>query len=172
MRRGMRAFRRTHNDGIVAKKSAGILMYRRAGDGIEVLLVHPGGPFWARKDAGVWSIPKGEYSDGEDPLTAAQRELAEETGCEVDGPFVSLGTIVQKSGKTVFAWGAEGQCDVSAIRSNMVTIEWPPRSGRRLEIPEVDRAEWFSLAVAREKLVAGQGPFVDRLEVALRLSVE
>ena len=137
-------------------------MYRRADHGIEVFLVHPGGPFWAKKDDGVWSIPKGEYSD-EDPLAAARRELMEETGCEVAGPFVELGEVVQKSGKTVVAWGAQGDCDAAAIRSNTVTIQWPPRSGRSLEIPEVDRGSWFSPEVAKAKLIAAQSAFVDRL---------
>jgi predicted NUDIX family NTP pyrophosphohydrolase len=147
----------------VAKKSAGILMFRRIGQGIDVFIVHPGGPFWAKKDAGVWSIPKGEYDDREDPLSAARRELAEETGCRVEGPFIELGSITQKSGKTVVAWAAEGDCDHLAIQCNTVTIEWPPRSGRSLEIPEVDRAGWFSPEVAKEKLLAAQGELVDRL---------
>ena len=154
---------------MVAKQSAGILMYRRVGEGMEVFLVHPGGPIWARKDLGVWSIPKGEYGDDEDPLAAARREFLEETGCQVSGPFVELGSIVQKSGKTVVAWGAEGDCDAAAIRSNLVTIEWPPRSGQSLEIPEVDRAEWFSPDLAKVKLLAGQGQFVERLIAGLGL---
>ena len=138
-------------------------MYRRTGSTVELFLVHPGGPFWAKRDAGVWSIPKGEYGATENALEAARREFNEETGCSVEGPFLELGSIVQKSGKTVVALGAEGDCDAGAIRSNTVAMEWPPRSGRRLEFPEVDRAKWFSPAAAKEKLVAGQGEFVDRL---------
>jgi predicted NUDIX family NTP pyrophosphohydrolase len=151
----------------VAKKSAGILMYRRVDGLIEVFLVHPGGPFWAKKDAGAWSIPKGEYEDDEDPLTAARRELVEETGCIVDDPFIELGAVVQKNRKTVVAWGVRGACDAALVRSNTITIEWPPRSGRSLEIPEVDKAGWFAPSAAKEKLVAAQGEFVSRLESAL-----
>ncbi|MEO7082808.1 MAG: NUDIX domain-containing protein [Gemmatimonadaceae bacterium] len=144
-----------------------MVLYRRGSDGLEVFLVHPGGPYWEKKDAGAWSIPKGEFDDAEDPLAAARRELKEETGCSVDGPFIELGSIVQKNRKTVVAWAVESECDAGAIRSNIVSIEWPPRSGRKLEIPEVDRAEWFSAEAAKRKLVPAQGEFIDRLRTAL-----
>jgi predicted NUDIX family NTP pyrophosphohydrolase len=145
--------------------SAGILLHRRAGDQLQVLLVHPGGPLWARRDAGAWSIPKGEYANGsEDPLAAARREFEEELGSPPpDGEALDLGEIRQKSGKRVRAWALEGDLDAGAITSNTVMIEWPPRSGRQLEIPEVDRAEWFSLADAREKINPAQVALLDRL---------
>jgi predicted NUDIX family NTP pyrophosphohydrolase len=130
-----------------------------------VLLVHPGGPFWARRDAGVWSVPKGEYEPGEDPLAAARREFAEELGVAAPAGHVSeLGEITQRSGKRVVAWALAGDLDVSRVSSNTCEIEWPPRSGRRIEIPEVDRAEWFPLAQAREKILPAQAPLLDRLE--------
>jgi predicted NUDIX family NTP pyrophosphohydrolase len=138
-------------------------MYRRSGDSVEVLLVHPGGPYWAKKDLGAWSIPKGEPDDDEDPLAAARRELAEETGCTPDGEFLPLGSVTQKGGKTVFAWAVAGSCDTAALRSNRVTMEWPPRSGKRIDYPEVDRADWFSPAEAKRKLNDAQAEFVDRL---------
>ncbi len=143
------------------KRSAGILLHRRG----EVLLVHPGGPFWAKRDDGAWSIPKGEYEDGEDPLTAARREFAEELGSALpdDAQLRPLGEVRQKNGKRVLAWAAEGDLDASAVRSNTFEMEWPPRSGRTQAFPEIDRAEWFPLARAREKLVPAQAAFVDRL---------
>lgn len=145
-------------------RSAGILLYRRGGDGLEVLLVHPGGPIWARRDAGAWSLPKGEYVDGEDPLAAARREFAEELGvAPPGGPVVELGEIRQKAGKVVRAWALEGDLDPSSAVSNTFELEWPPRSGRLQEFPEVDRAEWFSLARAREKINPAQAELVDRL---------
>jgi predicted NUDIX family NTP pyrophosphohydrolase len=145
----------------VARRSAGIVLYRNA---LEVLLVHPGGPFFAKKDAGVWSIPKGEYEDGDDPLACALREFEEELGTplEADAP-IELGTIVQRGGKQVVAWAVAGDLDPSTARSNTFTMEWPPRSGRQQEFPEVDRAEWFSVQEAREKLVPAQVELVDRL---------
>jgi predicted NUDIX family NTP pyrophosphohydrolase len=145
--------------------SAGILLHRRAGDQLQVLLVHPGGPLWARRDAGAWSIPKGEYADGaEDPLAAARREFEEELGVvPPDGEALDLGEVRQKSGKRVRAWALAGDLDASAILSNTCEIEWPPRSGRTIEIPEVDRAEWFSLADAREKINPAQVALLDRL---------
>jgi predicted NUDIX family NTP pyrophosphohydrolase len=152
------------------RTSAGIALYRRTQAGVEVLLVHPGGPYWAAKDAGAWSFPKGEYGDGEDALTVARRELEEETGVVVDGDFVPLGTAKQAGGKVVSLWAVEGDCDASATRSNTFLMEWPPRSGRRVEFPEVDRAEWFATATAREKLNPGQMPFIDRLCEHLGLS--
>ena len=153
-----------------AKQSAGLLLYRRGGDGIEVLLVHPGGPFWARKDDGAWSIPKGEVEPGESALDVALREFEEELGTSapvVRDALVELGTIRQKSGKIVAAWCAEGYFDPSTITSNTFSIEWPPRSGQLKEFPEVDRAGWFSLAEARVKLLAAQAELIDRLEAVL-----
>jgi predicted NUDIX family NTP pyrophosphohydrolase len=149
------------------KISAGILLYRRRDSGVEVLLVHPGGPLWAKKDDGAWSIPKGEVDDAEDLLAAARRELREETGLEPEGPFVALGSVRQRSGKTVHAFAAEGDCVPSALSSNTFELEWPPRSGRRATFPEVDRAEYFDPETAQRKLNAAQGPFVQRLVDAL-----
>jgi predicted NUDIX family NTP pyrophosphohydrolase len=148
-----------------AKRSAGILLHRRSGDGaLEVLLVHPGGPFWAKKDLGAWSIPKGEYEDGEDALAAARREFAEELGSPAaDGELVALGEVRQKSGKVVTAWALEGDIDADAVTSNTFTMEWPPRSGRTREFPEVDRAAWFGLDEARERILPAQAPLLDRL---------
>jgi predicted NUDIX family NTP pyrophosphohydrolase len=148
----------------VARRSAGILLYRVARGTPEVLLVHPGGPFWARKDAGAWSIPKGEHLDGEDPRACALREFEEETGVGLpSGELVELGSVKQKGGKVVSAWAAEGDLDTGSVRSNTFTMEWPPRSGRTEEFPEVDRAEWFGVEAAREKLVEAQTEFLDRL---------
>lgn len=144
-------------------------MYRRVADELEVLLVHPGGPFWARRDDGVWSIPKGEYEPGEEPLTAARREFAEEIGSALPaGETLDLGEVRQRSGKRVRAWALEGDIDAETIVSNSFTLEWPPRSGRMQEFPEVDRAAWFDLRVARAKLNPGQLPLLDRLEQASR----
>jgi predicted NUDIX family NTP pyrophosphohydrolase len=148
----------------VAKRSAGILLYRTARGATEVLLVHPGGPFWARRDAGVWSIPKGEYEVGEDPRACALREFEEETGTAVPpGDLIDLGSVQQKSGKVVRAWAARGDLDADAVRSNTFTMEWPPRSGRSAEFPEIDRAAWFDADTARDKLIAAQAAFLDRL---------
>jgi predicted NUDIX family NTP pyrophosphohydrolase len=147
----------------VAKRSAGILLYRRRENGIEVLLVHPGGPFWAKKDLGAWSIPKGEIADGEDPLAAARREFEEETGSAVDGGFVALGDVKQPGGKIVSAWALEGDLDTASIRSNTFAMEWPPKSGRMRDFPEVDAGEWFSLETAAEKILKGQAGFLSRL---------
>jgi predicted NUDIX family NTP pyrophosphohydrolase len=148
----------------MAKRSAGILLYRTAGGAPEVLLVHPGGPFWARKDAGAWSIPKGEYEEGEDPRDCALREFEEETGTALPpGELIDLGSVKQRGGKVVSAWAAEGDLDADAVRSNTFTMEWPPRSGRTAEFPEVDQAGWFAADEAREKLVAAQAELVDRL---------
>lgn len=149
------------------KKSAGIVVYRRASGTLEVLLVHPGGPFWAKKDAGAWSIPKGEIDEGEDPLQAAKRELEEETGLKPEGEFFALGPIRQRGGKIVLAWAVEGDCDAAAIRSNVFSMEWPPRSGRFADFPEVDRASWFSIPEARAKLLPAQIPIVEELEARL-----
>ena len=148
----------------MAKRSAGILLYRVVDDGPEVLLVHPGGPFWARRDAGAWSIPKGEYEEGDDPRGCALREFREETGSELPrGELIDLGSVEQKGGKLVSAWAAEGDLDADAVSSNTFTMEWPPRSGRRAEFPEIDRAGWFGVGAAREKMVAAQAEFLDRL---------
>jgi predicted NUDIX family NTP pyrophosphohydrolase len=146
------------------ERSAGILLHRRGADGLEVLLVHPGGPYFARRDAGAWSIPKGLYEDGEEPLACARREFAEELGrpCP-EGPALELGEIRQRNGKRVTAWAVEGDLDAGAITSNTFTIEWPPRSGRTQEFPEVDRAAWFTLPAAREKLIEAQRALLDRL---------
>jgi len=142
-------------------------MYKYRSDKLLVLLVHPGGPYWAKRDLGSWSIPKGEY-EGEDPLTAAVREFQEETGGQVQGPFLSLGEVTQSNRKTVSAWAVEGDFDPKTLKSNLCEIEWPPKSGRTQLIPEADRAEWFSLQDARVKILAGQRPFLDRLESALK----
>jgi predicted NUDIX family NTP pyrophosphohydrolase len=146
------------------RRSAGILMYRRKGRDLEVFLVHPGGPIWAHKDAASWTIPKGEFEKDEAPLAAAIREFQEETSFPAKGDFIELGVIKQKSGKLVYAWAHEGDCDPSKLSSNTCEIEWPPRSGRKLEIPEVDRGAWFSLTEAREKIMTSQLPFIDALE--------
>jgi predicted NUDIX family NTP pyrophosphohydrolase len=138
-------------------------MYRLGG-GLEFLLVHPGGPFFRDKDEGAWSIPKGEVGPGEDPLAAAVREFAEETGVGPTGPFLALAPVKQKGGKVVHAWAFVGDCDPAAITCNTFTIEWPPRSGRRAEFPEVDRAAFFGPAEARRKIIAGQVPLIDELE--------
>jgi predicted NUDIX family NTP pyrophosphohydrolase len=150
--------------------SAGILLYRRTADGtVQVLLGHMGGPYWERKDAGAWTIPKGEYGPDEDPLVAARREFTEEIGSPpADGPLIDLGTAVQSTGKQVVIWAVEGDLDTSTVVSNLFEMEWPPRSGRVQEFPEVDRAGWFDLATARTALLARQVPFVDRLEQHLR----
>ena len=145
------------------KKSAGLLMYRRRRGVLEVFLVHPGGPFWQKKDAGSWSIPKGEYLPGEDPLEAAKREFQEETSVQASGKFVPLTPRKQPSGKLISAWAFEGDCDASAIKSNTFLMEWPPRSGRQQEFPEVDRAGWFSVPVAKEKIIKGQSGFFEEL---------
>jgi predicted NUDIX family NTP pyrophosphohydrolase len=148
----------------MAARSAGILLHRGRPEALEVLLVHPGGPFWARRDAGAWSIPKGEYGAGEDPLTVARREFEEELGfAPPNGQPEDLGEIRQRAGKLVRAWAIDGDVDVSSISSNTCLIEWPPRSGRQIEIPEIDRAEWFALEVAREKIIAAQEQLIDRL---------
>jgi predicted NUDIX family NTP pyrophosphohydrolase len=150
------------------KRSAGLLMYRHRGEALEVFLVHPGGPFWRKKDLGVWSIPKGEYSPEEDPLEAARREFHEETGLPAAEAFRELREIRQKGGKYVRAWAVEGDCDPAGIMSNTFTLEWPPRSGKQQEFPEVDRAGWFPLDETREKILQSQLPFIDELEKMVR----
>lgn len=138
-------------------------MYRRRNSQIEVFLVHPGGPFWAKKDLGAWSIPKGEYLDDEVPLAAAKREFEEETGFTPNGNFIELGDLKQPGGKTVICWGFEGDCDPAKLRSNTFRMEWPPRSGRRIEVPEVDRGAWYTSEDASSRLLSGQRAFLDRL---------
>jgi predicted NUDIX family NTP pyrophosphohydrolase len=152
------------------KLSAGLLVYRTAGDAPEVLLVHPGGPYWAKRDEGCWSIPKGEYAADDDPLGAAIREFREELGTDPpgDGSPVFLGQLRQGSGKLVSAWALAGDLDVGSVRSNTFTMQWPPGSGVMREFPEVDRAGWFSPDAARRKLVAGQVGFIDRLSELLQ----
>jgi predicted NUDIX family NTP pyrophosphohydrolase len=144
--------------------SAGLLMYRRRPAGLEVLLVHPGGPFWTSKDLGAWTLPKGEVAEGEDELATARREFEEETGLEPGGELLPLGSIRQKGGKVVHAWAFEGDADAAAIRSNTYHVEWPPRSGQWRTFPEVDRAEWFPLDEARRRINSAQAELIDTLE--------
>jgi predicted NUDIX family NTP pyrophosphohydrolase len=148
----------------MAKTSAGLLLFRRRGGGIEVFLVHPGGPFFAKKDEGAWSIPKGEMVAGEDPLACARREFREETGQAIDGDFRPLGEIRQAGGKRVVAWAVSGDVDAARITSNSFELEWPPRSGRRQSFPEIDRAAWFSLAEARLRINKSQVALLERLQ--------
>jgi predicted NUDIX family NTP pyrophosphohydrolase len=149
------------------RRSAGLLMYRRRGSTLEVLLVHPGGPLWARKDLGAWSIPKGEYSPDEAPLDAALREFEEETSFRVEGDFMELPEIRQKGGKLIKAWAVEGDLAPADVRSNTFRMEWPPHSGRQGEFPEVDRAGWFPMETARVKILKSQEPLLDHLETVL-----
>jgi predicted NUDIX family NTP pyrophosphohydrolase len=144
------------------KKSAGLLLFRNRSGLLEVLLVHLGGPFWSKKDKGAWFVPKGEILPGEDEFAAAQREFKEETGFDPHGPFVTLGSVKQKSGKTIVAWAFEGDCDPSQLKSNTFQMEWPPRSGKQREFPEVDRAAFFTLEQAREKIHPAEAPFLTR----------
>ncbi|HUJ74117.1 MAG TPA: NUDIX domain-containing protein [bacterium] len=145
------------------KKSAGLLVHRLREGRLQVLLVHPGGPFWARKEQHCWSIPKGEIQAGEEPLDAAVREFQEETGCAASGPYMPLAPVVQAGGKTVLAWAVQGDFDPSQLRSNAFSMEWPPRSGRLQEFPEVDRAAWFEIPVAKERILKGQIGLLDQL---------
>jgi predicted NUDIX family NTP pyrophosphohydrolase len=147
----------------MAKQAAGILLFRRGTAGLEVLLAHPGGPLWARKDYASWTIPKGQFTDGELPLDAARREFEEEMGSAPVGEFQSLGTLKQPSGKVIHLWAAEADFDTAGVKSNMFSMEWPPKSGKMADFPEVDRAAWFSIAEARHKILKGQAPFLDRL---------
>jgi predicted NUDIX family NTP pyrophosphohydrolase len=149
-------------------RSAGLLLYRGRGGSHEVFLVHPGGPYWAKKDLGAWSIPKGEFDSDEQPLDAAKREFREETGCEPPtGPFAPLGAIGQPSGKIIEAWGVRGDCNPASVRSNTFSMEWPPRSGRKQDFPEIDRAAWFDLEEARRRILKGQRGFLTALERSL-----
>ena len=152
----------------MARKSAGLLMYRTRAGQVEVLLIHPGGPFWAHKDAGAWAIPKGEFTDEEPPLDAAKREFQEETGFPASGAFRPLEPIKQAGGKIVHAWAVEGDLDADAVRSNSYPMEWPPHSGVWKSFPEVDRAAWFSLLQARQKILKSQLPLLDQLERLLK----
>ena len=148
----------------MAKRSAGILLFRGRGAQLRLLLVHPGGPFWAKKDLGAWSIPKGEHEEGEDPLAVARREFEEELGAPAPaGDAIELGELVQPSRKVITAFAIEGDFDPSRLKSNLFEMEWPPKSGRLQSFPEVDRAQWFTLDEAREKILPGQRPFIDRL---------
>jgi predicted NUDIX family NTP pyrophosphohydrolase len=142
-------------------------MYRLKGSSIEVFLVHPGGPFWAHKDRGAWSIPKGEFTEEEQPLQAAQREFQEETGFSGQGDFTDLGAVRQAGGKIVSAWAFQGDCDAAALVSNRCEMEWPPHTGRRIDFPEVDRGGWFTVAAARERILKSQEPFLDILTAKL-----
>lgn len=147
--------------------SAGLLLYRRVAGGVEFFLAHPGGPFWQRRDAGAWTVPKGEVAQGEELLDAARREFLEETGIEPSPPFHPLGSVRQKSGKVVHAWAWEGDADPAEVRSNTTSMEWPRGSGRTVTFPEIDRCAWFGEADARRKLLEAQRPFLDRLLVHL-----
>jgi predicted NUDIX family NTP pyrophosphohydrolase len=149
------------------KRSAGLLMFRRVGSDLQVLLAHPGGPFWQRRDAGAWSIPKGEYEEPEAAIDAAQREFSEETGFPVVPPLLALGEVIQASAKRITAWAFEADADPAALRCNEFELEWPPRSGRRRRFPEIDRVAWFPLDEAREKLVPAQRELLERLQRAL-----
>jgi len=148
----------------MAKQSAGLLVYRKRGGNLEVFLVHPGGPFWQNKDDGAWSIPKGEFAAGDDPLEVAKREFHEETGMPIHGSFTQLAPVKQRSGKTVYAWFVEADFDVSKVTSNTFTMEWPPHSGSMKEFPEVDRGEWFDMETAIEKINDRQRDFLQQLQ--------
>ena len=152
------------------KRSAGLMMYRHRPRGLEVFLVHPGGPFFAKKDLGAWTIPKGEYLEDEQPLEAAKREFQEETGFPVPETFLDLGSIKQAGGKIVAAWAFEGDCDPAKMISNHCEVEWPPRSGRLIEIPEADRGAWFSIDEAKERIKSAQIPLIDQLLTALNFT--
>ena len=154
------------------KQSAGILLYRDHGQGIEVLLVHPGGPFWARKDAGAWSIPKGEFLENEEPFAAAKREFNEELGLPVpDGPTIDLGSVRQSGSKTVFAWAIQADLDASVVVSNTFDLEWPPKSGEMKQFPEIDRAGWYTLDIAQARMVKGQVPLLKKLTEVLQVAL-
>jgi predicted NUDIX family NTP pyrophosphohydrolase len=158
---------------IMKKRSAGLLVYRKKGATIEVLLAHPGGPFWSKKDLGAWSIPKGEYDEGENPLETAKREFVEELGKDVPkGDFVELGEVEQKNNKIVIAWAIEGDLDVTRTTSNTFEIEWPPHSGKMQDFPEIDRAKWFTLTEAAKKLFSAQTMFLERLADKLNVKFE
>jgi|UniRef100_A0A7C5ALY2 predicted NUDIX family NTP pyrophosphohydrolase len=151
----------------MGKQSAGLLLYRRRNGRLEVFLVHPGGPFWKNRDAGAWSIPKGEFGPDEDPLQAARREFLEETGFTAEGDFIPLTPVIQAGGKVVYAWAVEGDCDPDAIKSSTFTLEWPPKSGKEQQFPEVDRAGWFDLETASQKINQAQKALLKELEKRL-----
>ena len=151
----------------MARKSAGILLYRVLNKTLELFLVHPGGPFWAKKDEGAWSIPKGEFDDNEDPLEAAKREFEEETGIRISGQFTALNPVKQKSGKIVYAWAVEGEIDPAKIKSNSFEIEWPPGSGKMRSFPEIDKAGWFTVDEAKRKIISGQSALISELEIRI-----
>jgi predicted NUDIX family NTP pyrophosphohydrolase len=153
----------------MAKMSAGLVLYRFRNAKLEVFLVHPGGPFWSNKDEDAWSIPKGEYTEDEDPFEVAKREFKEETGYEAEGNFIKLAPVKQPSRKIIAAWAFEGDCDAAKIKSNTFSMEWPPRSGKQAEFPEVDRAQWFPIYAAKRKLLKGQVVFIEQLCEALGL---
>ena len=160
-----RIFPRAEGLTYVSKNSAGIVVFREVSGRLEVLLVHPGGPFWAKQDDGSWSIPKGEFDEGEDPLTAARREVTEETGFTAAGELIPLEELRQPGGKIVYAWAMKGDFDPARLKSNTFSMEWPPKSGRQQEFPEIDRAGWFTMESARRKIVNGQAGFLDRAGV-------
>ena len=149
---------------MLKKKSAGILLFRFNNKKLEVLLAHPGGPFWAKKDLNAWSIPKGEFDENEEPLAAALRELDEETGIKVEGDFIELTPVRQKSGKMVYAWAVEGDADTSTMKSNLFEMEWPPGSGKLKSFPEVDKIEWFTIEETHNKIIEGQKPLLSELQ--------
>jgi predicted NUDIX family NTP pyrophosphohydrolase len=151
----------------MTKQSAGLLMYRRRNGVLEFFLVHPGGPFWAKKELGAWSLPKGEFGADEDPFAAARREFKEETGLHATGDFIALPPIKQPGGKVLYAWAFEGDCEPEAIHSNTFSLEWPPRSGRQQEFPEVDRAGWFHFEEAIARILKGQAGFLEALHELL-----
>lgn len=153
----------------MVKRSAGLLMFRRRGKNLEVFLVHPGGPFWATKDAGAWMIPKGEYADDEEPLAAAQREFREETGFEPGREFIELGMVKQAGGKLVTVWAFEGDCDPAKLVSNLCVMEWPPHSKRMVEVPEADRGAWFTLPAAQNRILKSQSPFLEVLTKKIQI---
>lgn len=152
----------------MAKQSAGILLYRIKNNSLQVFLVHPGGPFWKNKDAGAWSVPKGEFWDDEEALIAARREFQEETGRAIDGHFIPLNSVKQKSGKIIHAWAVEGDIDETSIISNTFPLEWPPRSGKMITVPEINRADWFDTATAKEKINPAQAALIDQLIAMLQ----
>jgi predicted NUDIX family NTP pyrophosphohydrolase len=154
----------------MTKQSAGILLFKKTPDGIQVLLGHPGGPFWARRDQNAWSIPKGEFEAGEEPLQAAKREFCEEMGSNVpEGAIMELGTAKQPSGKVIYAWAIDADFDAESVTSNLFEMEWPPKSGQQQSFPEIDRAGWFTIAAARQKLVKGQLPLLEKLAELLQV---
>lgn len=150
------------------RKSAGILVFKKIKDGLGILLVHPGGPFWSKKDLNSWSVPKGEFDENEEAFDAARREFKEETGFIPEGEFIRLEPVKQAGGKLVYTWAVEGDIDVSMIKSNLFKMEWPPKSGKFKEFPEIDRAEWFPIETAKTKIIKGQIPILENLEKLIK----